>query len=103
MTSILLNVVPRPAQDKEVAARLDEWFVSESLAASEVLDGAAVMAGDFRIDLNGHLRFAVFAGAGTGARRIGRIVQRLCEIETCGCMPVAYPQSFRCPNLLTST
>ncbi|WP_299782812.1 DUF3422 family protein [uncultured Roseobacter sp.] len=82
MTSILLNVVPRPAEDSAVAGLLDEWFVSESLAASEVLDGAAIMAGDFRIDLNGHLRFAVFAGAQTGARRIGRIVQRLCEIET---------------------
>ncbi|WP_300016653.1 DUF3422 family protein [uncultured Roseobacter sp.] len=82
MTSILLNIVPRPAEDAAVTGSLDEWFVSESLAASEVLDGAAIMAGDFRIDLNGHLRFAVFAGAETGARRIGRIVQRLCEIET---------------------
>lgn len=82
MTSILLNVVPRPAEDAAVTGLLDEWFVSESLATSEVLEGAAIMAGDFRIDLNGHLRFAVFAGAQTGARRIGRIVQRLCEIET---------------------
>lgn len=82
MTSVLLNIVPRPAQDEEVATQLSDWFVSESLAASEVLDQTAVVAGDFRIDQNGHLRFAVFAGAETGARRIGRIVQRLCEIET---------------------
>lgn len=82
MTSILLNVVPKPADAEEINARLKDWFVSESLAVSSVLDNAAVVAGDFRIDLNGHLRFAVFADEATGARRIGRIVQRLCEIET---------------------
>jgi uncharacterized membrane-anchored protein len=41
-----------------------------------------VVAGDFRIDPAGHMRFAVFIGEGCGARRVGRIVQRLCEIET---------------------
>jgi hypothetical protein len=38
--------------------------------------------GDFRIDPAGFMRFAVFVRPGTGARRVGRIVQRLCEIET---------------------
>jgi uncharacterized membrane-anchored protein len=65
-----------------IRSRLDEWFVQESLAASSVLDGAAVIAGDFRIDPAGHMRFAVFVRPDTGPRRIGRIVQRLCEIET---------------------
>jgi uncharacterized membrane-anchored protein len=46
------------------------------------VDGAAIVAGDFRIDPAGHMRFAVFVRPGTGERRIGRIVQRLCEIET---------------------
>jgi uncharacterized membrane-anchored protein len=49
---------------------------------AEVLDGAAVVASDFRIDPAGHLRLALFTDAATGQRRIGRIVQRLCEIET---------------------
>ncbi|WP_298912937.1 DUF3422 domain-containing protein [uncultured Roseobacter sp.] len=82
MTSALLHIAPRPAKNEEVTTLLNEWFVSESLAVSEVLDKAAVVAGDFRIDMNGHLRFVVFADAATDARRIGRIVQRLCEIET---------------------
>jgi uncharacterized membrane-anchored protein len=56
--------------------------VPESLAISRVIDGAAVVAGDFRIDPAGLMRFAVFVRPGTGARRVGRIVQRLCEIET---------------------
>jgi uncharacterized membrane-anchored protein len=61
---------------------LDDWFVGESLAVARVVDGAAVIAGDFRIDPAGHMRFAVFVQPGTGGRRVGRIVQRLCEIET---------------------
>lgn len=81
ITSALVHVAPRP-EDAEIVEKLDAWFVPESLAVSVVLDDAAVIAGDFRIDQNGHQRFAVFAGETTGARRIGRIVQRLCEIET---------------------
>ncbi|WP_187428711.1 hypothetical protein ROLI_011830 [Roseobacter fucihabitans] len=81
ITSVLLNVEPMPENDN-INQKLDEWFVTESLAASEVLDHEAIVAGDFRIDINGHLRFAIFAKPETGTRRIGRIVQRLCEIET---------------------
>jgi len=81
MTSVLLRVMPRPS-DAEVLKRLHEWFVPESLAVSSVLEDAAIIAGDFRIDDAGHARFAVFATEGTGATRVGRIVQRLCEIET---------------------
>jgi len=66
----------------DVSDKLDDWFVPESLAASMVLDGSAVVAGDFRIDSAGHMRFGVFVKPGTATRRIGRIVQRLCEIET---------------------
>ncbi len=81
MTSILLRIAPRP-NEQTIRDHLDAWFVPESLAASQVLDGEAVMAGDFRIDPAGHMRFAVFADEHLGARRTGRIVQRLCEIET---------------------
>ncbi len=80
-TSALVRLEPRPGRD-EIADRLKAWFVPESLAVSSVLDEAAVIAGDFRIDSAGHLRFVVFAGEDTGKQRIGRIVQRLCEIET---------------------
>jgi len=65
-----------------IASKLEKWFVPESLAISSVLDDTAVMAGDFRIDTAGHMRFALFARPEMGARRIGRVVQRICEIET---------------------
>jgi uncharacterized membrane-anchored protein len=56
--------------------------VPESLAVGQVLEEAAVVASDFRIDPAGHTRFAVFVPEHTGSRRVGRIIQRLLEIET---------------------
>jgi uncharacterized membrane-anchored protein len=82
LTSVLIRVETMPPSEDALLDRLDEWFVPESLAVSRVVDGAAVVAGDFRIDPAGHMRFAVFVAPGTGPRRVGRIVQRLCEIET---------------------
>jgi uncharacterized membrane-anchored protein len=82
LTSVLIRVETLPEGEGELVARLDDWFVAESLAVARVVDGAAVIAGDFRIDPAGHMRFAVFVQPGTGGRRVGRIVQRLCEIET---------------------
>ena len=80
LTSALFHIAPRPA-DNVVVKYLQDWFVPESLAVSRVLDDAAIIAGDFRIDPAGHMRFAIFADDDTGSRRIGRVVQRLCEIE----------------------
>ena len=82
IASVLIRVEILPESEAEVLAKLEDWFVPESLACASVVDGAAIVAGDFRIDPAGHMRFAVFVRPGTGARRVGRIVQRLCEIET---------------------
>ncbi len=82
LTSALIRVELMPEDPHAIAGRLAEWFVPESLACAEVLDGTAIVAGDFRIDAAGHMRFAVFVHPDTGERRVGRIVQRLCEIET---------------------
>ncbi|MGY3439511.1 MULTISPECIES: DUF3422 family protein [unclassified Marinovum] len=80
VTSAMIRV--QEQHDHEVlSAELQEWFVPESLAVSNVLEEAAVVAGDFRIDPAGHVRFAVYPAKGTGASRIGRILQRTCEIE----------------------
>jgi uncharacterized membrane-anchored protein len=82
LVAVLVRVEEMPSDDDAILAKLEDWFVPESLACSRVVDGAAIVAGDFRIDPAGNMRFAVFVKPGTGARRIGRIVQRLCEIET---------------------
>ena len=80
--SVLIRVEYMPEDDAQIMENLEDWFVPESLAAARVVDGSAIIAGDFRIDPAGHMRFAVFVRPGTGARRVGRIVQRLCEVET---------------------
>jgi uncharacterized membrane-anchored protein len=82
LTSSLLRLMPMPRKPEPMLEQLREWFVPESLAAAQVLEGAAVVASDFRIDPAGHTRFAVFVPEQTGSRRVGRIIQRLLEIET---------------------
>jgi len=79
--SSLIRVEQRP-DDATIRTKLEDWFVPESLAVSAVLDDSAVVAGDFRIDQGGHSRFAIFVGENIGERRVGRILQRVTEIET---------------------
>lgn len=81
VTSALIRIEESPTDDGIMDKAL-KWFVPESLAISRVLDDQLVIAGDFRIDPAGHMRFAVFARPNTGERRVGRVVQRLCEVET---------------------
>ena len=81
-TSALLRIEEIPEEEPQINERLGSWFVQESVACSRVLDGAAIVASDFRNDSAGHMRLAVFLSPETGRRRVGRIVQRLCEIET---------------------
>jgi uncharacterized membrane-anchored protein len=82
LCAVLVRVELMPEHPGIITQKLEDWFVAESLACARVLDGAAVVAGDFRIDPAGFMRFAVFVEPGTSPRRIGRIVQRLSEIET---------------------
>lgn len=81
VTSALLHVEITD-NDEHVIEKARDWFVPESLAISRVLNDSLVIAADFRIDPAGHMRFALFARPDTGPGRIGRVVQRLCEIET---------------------
>lgn len=81
MTSALIRVAAW--KDKETTRKgINDWFVGESVAVARVLDDSAVVAGDFRIDQAGHQRFSVTVAPECGPRRVGRIVTRLCEIET---------------------
>ncbi|MEI4469951.1 DUF3422 family protein [Frigidibacter sp. MR17.24] len=82
LAAVLIRVELMPETETELHAKFDDWFVGESLAVSRVSGGDAVIAGDFRLDPAGQMRFAVFVRPDTGPRRIGRIVQRLCEVET---------------------
>ncbi len=81
ITSTLIRIETL-SDEQDVIAKADSWFVAESLALSRVIDGELIIGADFRIDPAGHMRMAIFARDGVSERRIGRIVQRLCEIET---------------------
>ncbi len=81
LTSALIRIDVSD-DDAMIRDAANDWFVPESVVVSHVLENNAVVAGDFRIDSAGHIRFAVFGRPGVGVRRMGRIVQRLCEIET---------------------
>lgn len=81
VTSALIRIEVADGDDG-ILDKAHEWLVPESLAISRVVGDDLVVAGDFRIDDAGHQRFAVFARPHVGNRRVGRVVQRLCEIET---------------------
>ena len=81
VTSALIRIEVADGDDG-IIEKARDWFVPESLAISRVIEDDLVVAGDFRIDPAGHMRFAVFARPHVGNRRVGRVVQRLCEIET---------------------
>ncbi|MBE3638693.1 DUF3422 family protein [Mangrovicoccus algicola] len=82
ITSALIRVERMPPDPQQVSPLLESWFQGESLAVSQVLDGDAVAASDFRLDDGDHARIAVFVAPGCGPHRTGRVVQRLAEIET---------------------
>lgn len=81
LTSALIRIEVA-ASDDGIAEKASDWFVEESLAISRVLDDGLVIAGDFRIDPSGHMHFGIFARPDASDRRIGRVVQYLCEVET---------------------
>ena len=81
ITSALIRIETAATNDG-IAEKAAAWFVPESMALSSVLDDQLIIGADFRIDPAGHMRLAIFARPDTGERRIGRVVQRLCEIET---------------------
>lgn len=81
LTSALFRIEEAEG-DGSIGERADLWFVPESLALSRTLEDEIVAAADFRFDAAGHMRFAVWARPGVSPRRVGRVVQRLCEVET---------------------
>lgn len=81
ITSALIRIEVAETDDG-IEEKANEWFVQESLAISRMLEDELVVASDFRIDHGGHTRFAIFARERSGPMRVGRVLQRLCEIET---------------------
>lgn len=77
----LLQAPDREAATGLLRQRLSREFQSESTAAAWVLEGCALVVGDFRVHEGGFSRFAFVLCGEAGPRRIGRVGQRLIEIE----------------------
>lgn len=82
VAAVMVQVDVLPDDPSDALKQAYGWFARDSLAAIWVLDEAAMVAGDFRIDAGGWMRFAVFVRPGTSEGRIGRLVHRLVELET---------------------
>ncbi len=85
ITSAVVQVEIEPdimAIEHRVNTDLRSWFMHEGFAAGWVSDHMAVLAGNFHLDQEGHIRFALLGRKGIGPRRLGRIIQRVLEIET---------------------
>ena len=65
-----------------ISGALAREFNAESLAVARVLDDQAYAMSDFRIHEGGFTRIALIVHGRSGPRRVGRIVQRLLEVET---------------------
>ena len=83
ISAIRLHIEPTEdlAGAEAATRRLNHHFIAESTAAAHVADGQATVIGDFRIHEDGFSRFAILTNPSSGNRRLGRIVQRLIEIE----------------------
>lgn len=82
LAAVMIQVETLPEDPADILPQLHQWFARDSLAAVWVLEESAIVAGDFRIDPAGFMRFAVFVRPGVGPGRIGRTVQRILELET---------------------
>ena len=85
LTAIKLRMVAPTSKkqaEQDVLGNFHTAFQSESLAISYVLDENAVVASDFKMDTDGFVRVGVLPIGQVGRNRLGRIVQRLLEIET---------------------
>jgi uncharacterized membrane-anchored protein len=85
LTSCFLEVIgPLTLKDTEkyVTHEFFKYFKDESLAVNYVLGKEAAVASDFTIDVDGHIKLAILVIGQVGENRLGRIVQRLLEIET---------------------
>jgi len=71
----------KQTQDLSDREELHQQFREESVVACQLAEGAATLHTDFQIDPNGCSRMLLRVGQ-LSQRRLGRLIQRLLEIET---------------------
>ena len=78
-----LHVLVKPAVSsrRDLPPLVRQWLDEDTLVGARVMDGSAEVYTDFRLQGDGFARWIVVAGE-TTPRRLGRLVQRLLEVET---------------------
>lgn len=76
-----MHLLVQPASAGDPEDRVRRLFHEDSLVASQVADGHGEVYTDFAIHPDGFSRMLLLAGS-LSPRRLGRLVQRLLEIET---------------------
>lgn len=82
LAAVMVQIDILPDDPKEALDKIGNWFAQEGQTAVWVLEEAAMVAGDFRIDSDGWMHFSGFVRPDVTEGRIGRIVHRLVELET---------------------
>ena len=77
-------ILPDPLTDTQSTLNsARQWLGQNPIVASLIgVDGHSLAVSDFLIDESGFERFLIFAPLGSSATRIGRVVQRVLEVET---------------------
>jgi uncharacterized membrane-anchored protein len=105
ITSVLVRIEDsRDRGDDHLLASVDNWFQAESLSVSAVGEQPSLVASDFRLDAQNHIRIAVMTNQSLNPMQIGRLVQRLLEIEVYKSMamlslPTAREAAYKLGNL----
>ncbi|MCY7371455.1 MAG: DUF3422 domain-containing protein [Polaromonas sp.] len=83
IAAIELAMVPGDlSDDAQLMQQAQQWFGRSTVVASKLGRGHSWAVTDFRITGNGFERMLVIAPPGTTETRVGRISQRLLELET---------------------
>lgn len=69
------------ARESHLLTTLDDWFQAESLSVAGIGETRTLVASDFRLDAREHVRLAIIADPSLSSLQLGRLVQRLLEIE----------------------
>ena len=81
LVGLQVLVEPAARPQRELPPLVRQCLAEDSLVGARVMDGAAEVYTDFRLQGDGYARWIVVAGE-TTPRRLGRLVQRLLEVET---------------------
>lgn len=81
LVGLHLAVIPTPSPAVGLPSLVDKHLDEDSLVGGRVMDEAADIFTDFRLHGDGYSRWVVLANDMT-PRRLGRLVQRVVEVET---------------------